>query len=180
LTNAVDGDERETLPRVVEVKRSLSGRETRFECAVLRHDGPHVVVLFVASNSMRVHGVDLPAGTVTFGHFWTDRPYNVYHWLNPVSGATIGYYVNLSDSTRVVDGTLEWRDLVIDVLLLPDGRATVLDADELPADAPAALLLHIATVQSDILRASGSLMAELERHRAALWPPPPGETGSLS
>jgi Protein of unknown function (DUF402) len=174
----LDPKERQSLPRVTEVKRTLSGRETRFECAILKHDGPHVVVLFVAPRAMCVHGVDLPAGTVTFGHFWTDRPYNVYHWLDPVSGLTIGYYVNLSDSTRMADGYLEWRDLIIDVLLLPNGCVAVLDADEVPADAPAALVLKIADVQSAILRGSDSLIAELEHHRAALWPPPPAEMRS--
>jgi hypothetical protein len=70
------------------------------------------------------------AGTVSFGHFWTDRPYNVYHWMDGTTGATIGYYVNLADSTRVDGDLLEWRDLAVDILIRPDGNVTVLDEDE--------------------------------------------------
>src|SRR5947207_11380362 len=69
------------LPPILEIKRTLAGGEKHFECARLHLDGPHVVLLFVATAPMQVHGVALPAGTVTFGHFWRDRAYNVYHWL---------------------------------------------------------------------------------------------------
>ena len=158
------------LPSIVEVKRKLSGSENRFNCALLHRDGTHVVVLFVARAAMHVHGVDLPAGTVTFGHFWTDRPYNVYHWLDQSSGATIGTYVNVSDRTRIDDDVLEWRDLDVDVLLMPDGRLTVLDEHEVPVDAPVALRTYIEEAKVAVLRTPDALTAELERHRFALWP----------
>ncbi|MEO7669503.1 MAG: hypothetical protein ABIW57_09190, partial [Polyangia bacterium] len=89
------------LPEITEVKRTLAGVEKRFACRVLAREGSHLVVLFIAPAAMNVHGVSLPAGTVTFGHFWTDRPYNVYHWLEQSTGATIGYYLNLSEATRL-------------------------------------------------------------------------------
>src|SRR5450432_4344977 len=109
------------LARITELKRTLGGREKRFDCAVLRRTASQVTVLFVAPEAMHVHGVNLPAGTVTFGHFWTDRPYNVYHWLDARSGATLGFYVNLSAETKVSDHVLEWLDLIVDILILPDG-----------------------------------------------------------
>jgi predicted RNA-binding protein associated with RNAse of E/G family len=148
----------------------LSGQEKRFECMTLAHEGSHLLVLFVAAANMHVHGVDLPAGTVTFGHFWTGRPYNVYHWLDAATGSTIGAYVNLSDNTSISDERLEWRDLIVDLLLMPDGRATVLDEDELPLDLPPALRLQIASAQASVLASRSDLIAELEHHRAALWP----------
>lgn len=166
------------LSRIIEVKRTLSGTEKRFECAVLLRNDTHVVVLFVAPAAMHVHGIDLPAGTITFGHFWTDRPYNVYHWLDRTSGATIGYYVNLSDGTRVAEGLLEWRDLAIDVLLLPNGRMTILDEDEVPANASEVLLARIAEAKECVLRTHPALVTELEHHRTALWPIHNRSTGS--
>jgi len=158
------------MPRIVEVKRKLSGDEKRFDCTVLHRDGSHVVVLFVARAAMDVHGMNLPAGTVTFGHFWTDRPYNVYHWLDQSTGATIGAYFNVSDRTRIADDVLEWRDLDVDVMLMPDGRLTVLDEHEVPVDAPVALLTYIEEAKAALLRAPNVLAAELERHRLRLWP----------
>jgi hypothetical protein len=158
------------LRPILEVKRTLSGQEKRFECVSLARDGSHLVVLFVAPVHMHVHGVDLPAGTVTFGHFWTDRPYNVYHWLDAATGSTLGTYVNLSDNTSISNERLAWRDLVVDLLLMPDGRATVLDEDELPPDLPPSLRAQIASAQASVLATQTDLIAELEHHRAALWP----------
>lgn len=158
------------LPRITEVKRTLFGREKRFECAVLRRDGSHVVVLFVAPEPMHVHGIGLPAGTVTLGHFWTDRPYNVYHWLNPSSGATIGHYVNLSADTRLSQGVLEWLDLIVDILVVPDHPPAILDEDEIPIDADSTLRSHIWEATEIVLRDQERWLAELERDRSALWP----------
>ena len=128
------------LPMVLEIKRTLTGREKRFQCHRLACDDQrqHAVLMFVAPSGMHVHGIDLPPGTVTFGHFWTDRLYNVYHWLD-VHRNTIGFYFNLSDSTEINDDRLEWRDLTVDILAVdalaqPPGRLEVLDEDELPAD----------------------------------------------
>ena len=167
------------LPRIVEIKRTLAGGEKRFDCGVLRADGSHMVVLFVAPAAMHVHGVDLAAGTVTFGHFWTDRPYNVYHWLDADSGATIGRYVNLADETRIEPGTLSWRDLVVDILIGRDGAVTVLDEDEIPDDLPVDLRQSIESAKADVIGAAAALIAELEAYRRVLWPrvAPPAVSG---
>ena len=84
------------LPAILEIKRTLAGREKRFDCRLLARsgDGRHAAVLWVGAEPMQVHGVDLPAGTVSVGHFWSDRHYNVYHWLEP-AGKTLGYYFNI-------------------------------------------------------------------------------------
>lgn len=167
------------MNRILEVKRTLAGREKRFECGVLRRDGTHLVVLYVSPVAMHVHGVDLPAGTITFGHFWTDRPYNVYHWLDhrrgdATYGATIGHYLNLSAQTRLLDAPeprLEWLDLVVDILVMPDGRVTVLDEDEIPSTIPGGTRQQIAVAKGRALADVPALVRELEAHRAALWRP---------
>ncbi|MES1206475.1 MAG: DUF402 domain-containing protein [Pseudomonadota bacterium] len=120
------------LTPILEIKRTLAGVEKSFECSKLVGDERHVVVLSIAREPMHVHGVDLPAGTVSFGHFWSDRFYNVYHWVDAAQ-RTIGLYFNIADQTRIGATHLEWRDLVIDVLATPAGRLEVLDEDELPA-----------------------------------------------
>lgn len=157
-----------TLPAILEIKRKLSGEEKRFHCRVLERSPSHLVVLFIARVDMNVHGVVLPAGTATFGHFWNDRPYNVYHWLRPEDGTTIGYYVNLADETQLADDTLEWRDMVVDVLVSADGRPTVLDEDELPADLAPSLGERIAAARARVLAELPALLGELELTRARL------------
>jgi uncharacterized protein len=165
----------ESLPAIVEVKRTLAGVEKRFECRLLSSDARHAVVLWIAPKPMHVHGVDLPAGTVSFGHFWTDRPYNAYHWLDR-TGETIGFYFNISEDTRLGPGVLEWRDLVIDVLALPGGRLEVLDEDELPVELDPALRARIDAGRAAILNDPAAVMAEIEAASRALYPVafPPG------
>jgi len=158
------------LPRLLELKRTLDGRTKRFDCRVLARAAGRVVVLFVATDAMQVHGVDLPAGTVTFGHFWEDRPYNVYHWLRPADGAAIGAYVNLSAETRLDGDTLSWLDLIVDVLVLPGRAPEILDQDEVPAGAGAELRAAIAGAQARLLDDLPGLMEELQTALAALWP----------
>lgn len=157
-----------TLPPILEIKRKLSGQAKEFNCRVLSRDGTHLVVLFIARVEMNVHGVVLPAGTATFGHFWSDRPYNVYHWLDPADGQTIGYYVNLAEETALSKDRLEWRDLIVDVLVSRDGQPTVLDVDEIPTDLAVGVRERIAAAQARVLGELPALLRELEQARSRL------------
>jgi Protein of unknown function (DUF402) len=157
------------LTSVVEIKRKLAGGEKRFDCLRLAGDAHRAVLLWIAPEPMHVHGVDLPAGTVSFGHFWTDRNYNVYHWLD-AEQRTIGLYFNIADRTRIADGELEWRDLVIDILATPGGRLELLDEDELPAVIDPEAAAHIAAGKAAVLDAPAVVIAEIESASRALFP----------
>jgi predicted RNA-binding protein associated with RNAse of E/G family len=157
------------LPHIVEVKRTLAGGEKRFECTLLAGDAHRAVVLWVAPHPMLVHGVDLPAGTVSFGHFWTTRPYNVYHWMDP-RGRTLGFYFNVADRTVIGEGRLEWRDLIVDVLALPDGRLDVLDEHELPAELADDVRAGIEAAKAAILGDPAAVLGEIEAASQALRP----------
>jgi hypothetical protein len=133
------------LEPVLEVKRTLSGREKRFECRLLARGDRHAVVLWVAAEPMRVHGVDLPAGTISFGHFWTDRLYNVYHWLRAGDHATVGFYFNIADQTRIQPGRLDWRDLD------PELRRRIDAGKESILGAPAAVMAEIEAASRALL-----------------------------
>lgn len=161
------------LPVILEIKRTLDGREKRFDCRLLARspDGGHAAVLWVAPEPMHVHGVDLPGGTVSVGHFWTDRHYNVYHWLDP-AGETLGYYFNICDQTRIGADVIEWRDLTVDVLALPGGRLDVLDEHELPAELPTETALAIVDGKDAILTDPAALLANIETASRASWPLP--------
>jgi predicted RNA-binding protein associated with RNAse of E/G family len=149
------------LPTIIEHKLTLGGLEKRFECRLLARTPTHLSVLWIAPAAMHVHGVDLPAGTVSIGHFWTDRPYNVYHWLRG-DRTTVGYYFNLADRTTWTAERLDWRDLTVDVLATPEGRLDVLDEDELPAELDAEASAHIEAGKAALLGATASVLAEVE------------------
>jgi hypothetical protein len=157
------------LGTIVEVKHTLAGGEKRFQCRLLSRTARHLAVLWVAPAPMHVHGVDLPAGTVSIGHFWTDRNYNVYHWLSS-DRATVGYYFNIADRTSWTAERLDWRDLVVDVLALPGGRLEVLDEDELPPVVDAEASAHIDAGKAALLDATAAVLAEVEAASRALVP----------
>ena len=165
------------LASIVEIKRTLAGEEKRFDCLRLAGNAEHVVVLWIAPAAMHVHGVDLPAGTVSFGHFWTGRRYNVYHWVDARRRTTMGFYFNVADQTRIAAGRIEWRDLVVDVLATPAGRLEVLDEHELPEVLDPEVAAHISDGKAAILGAPAAVMAEIEAASRALFPlvfPDPG------
>jgi hypothetical protein len=157
------------FPPVLEIKRTLDGREQRFQCQLISGDRQQAVLLFVAPAAMHVHGIDLPAGTVTFGHFWTDRFYNVYHWLDG-RGGTTAFYFNVADNTVIEEGQLEWRDLTVDVLATPAGRLDVLDEHELPKHLDPAVRARIVAAKQAILSDPRQLMADIEERSRALFP----------
>ncbi len=82
---------RRDMKPALEIKRTLDGRELRFECELVAHMRAHTVLRYVVSDDHTVAGLQLSAGTISYGVFWRDRPYNLYWWVSP-QGFTIAYY----------------------------------------------------------------------------------------
>lgn len=156
------------LAEIVETKVTMAGLRKAFRCRLIERAPGRAVVLFVSERACSVGDVPLPAGTVTFGYFWADRGYNVYHWMAP-DGATLAHYVNVSDGTEIGEAHLVWRDLTVDVLLRADGGVSVLDEHELPPDL-GAVRAAIEKTKGELLAAAAELRAELEASSRALWP----------
>jgi hypothetical protein len=158
------------LPDILERKLSLDGRRKEFRCRLVEMTPSGAVVLFVAAGSYQVADLTLPPGTVTLGHFWTDRAYNVYHWLTP-EGRTIAHYVNIAADIRIDQTEIAWRDLAVDLLWRPGGtKPEVLDEAELPADLDLGLRAHIGAATRAALAAAPAVVGELEARADALWP----------
>ena len=157
------------LPRILETKRTLGGADKTFACHVLQREPGSITILFVSDRVFRVGDLDLPVGTVTFGHFWSDRPYNVYHWLDRDNGRTLAHYVNLSDETRIGSDHLSFRDLAIDVLVRPGQAPELLDEDELPADLSPQLRAYLDESVAHVLAALPHLVPALEDAADRLW-----------
>jgi predicted RNA-binding protein associated with RNAse of E/G family len=157
------------LPSILEIKRTLTGQRKEFRCRLVEREADRAVVLFISSSTYQVATLTLPPGTITLGHFWSGRDYNVYHWLDP-AGATLAHYFNLAADTTFDDTTLSWTDLAIDLLVLPGAPAQVLDEDELPADLPPSLQSRIEAARNTVLRQQAGVVAELEARADALWP----------
>ncbi|HET7699513.1 MAG TPA: DUF402 domain-containing protein [Candidatus Limnocylindria bacterium] len=157
----------QTRAPITERKTRLDGSVSEFVCQALVVDPPRsAAVRYVADREWAIAGTDLRVqpGTVTVGHFWADRPYNVYQWL--VDGRTLAYYCNVATDTVIADGLVAYTDLVIDVLLMPSGAATVLDEDELPSDVAPAHRLAIARALEAIMTDPRRLIREVEQATA--------------
>ncbi len=120
---------------IVEIKRKLDGRIQRFRCDALEVAAGRAVILYHIERGVTLGGLAIPAGASSYGLFWTDRPYNVYLWVDP-AGTTLGAYCNVANDTAITADTIDWLDLEADVMITPDGRAEVLDLAEVPADLP--------------------------------------------
>ena len=145
---------------ILEIKETLAGQRKEFACERIVVNADEAVVLYRIQREGRVEDLVLPSGTLSFGYFWTEKFYNVYHWITP-NGETLGLYFNISDSTRITAEQIYWRDLTVDVLMTP-GRCRVLDEDELPADLDAELLRRIENARDEVLRNGERLWAVLD------------------
>ena len=149
--------------RVLEVKRHLDGRESRFECDLVEWTPERVIVCF---HLERLEGslaaYDVGQRLDSYGFFWKRRPYNCYY-LVPASGRRDAAPVLARfDVVRDVefiesDGApagVRFLDLILDVLVDPNG-AHWEDDDEVEE-----------ATRSGLLRASD--LARIERARRTL------------
>lgn len=152
---------------IVEIKEKLNGARHEFASALLSRGEREAVSLYILPADGGLGGVPLRAGTRSLGFFWEDRPYNVYYAIDD-AGAPLVCYINLSDRTTITPEAIVWRDLIVDVVITPDGVCRVLDEDELPADLDPALAAHIAATRDDLVADHPALLADLAERTAAL------------
>ncbi len=63
-------------------------------------------------------------------YYFVGKSYAIWRIERP-TGALKGWYCNISRPLRMEEGMLSFDDLLLDVLVYPDGRCVVLDRDEL-------------------------------------------------
>ena len=148
---------------VIERKIRLDGSVEEFVCEVLVLEaGRHAVLRYVLDRDWHVAGTILiPKGTSTISHYWVDRPYNVYHWVN--EGRTLAHYVNIADRTEISRELVAYRDLVVDVLVRPSGAIEILDEDELPTDLEPAARKSIADALEVVITGARRLLVDIEQ-----------------
>ncbi|MGH2543672.1 MAG: DUF402 domain-containing protein [Ardenticatenaceae bacterium] len=155
-----------------EIKEKLSGERLEFVCQLLERDQERLILRYDIMHGGEIAGVDLPIGTISFGYYWMTHPYNVYHWLD-ARGETIAFYVNLSGPVTIGRDYVEWTDLVVDVLIVPDDRlgycVEVLDEDEVPDDLDYPTRRHIADALQEVMLSWPSFVREVSAHSERLW-----------
>jgi len=159
----------QTRATIKERKTRLDGSVVEYDCEPLVvEEGRRAVVRYVTERDRVIEGTDLVLrkGTVTIGHFWTDRPYNVYHWLD--GGRTVAFYVNIATDTTIEPALIAYLDLVVDVLIRPSGALEVLDEEDLPTSIEPRYRLAIAKALETTVTEGRRLTAEIERETRAV------------
>jgi len=91
------------------------------------------VLKYIIRRNNDIDGLKLSPGDITYGFYWTDRPYTLYVWIVN-QGKDRAYYFNIADRILLQPAEFIWRDLAIGILIDPDLLVHMLDEDELPAD----------------------------------------------
>jgi predicted RNA-binding protein associated with RNAse of E/G family len=161
---------RQTTTTIIERKTRLDGSVSEYRCERLSLDVDRRAVLrYVMDREWVIGdtGVVLRPGQITIAHYWIDRPYNVYHWLDGTR--TIAYYCNVASDTIIREDLVGYTDLVVDVLLRPSGETIVLDEEDLPPDLAPTLRIFVARALETIAAGPRRLAQEIEREtRSAL------------
>ncbi len=87
------------------------------------------VLLFPHPGERRAGGFLFPAGSRTYGFFWSRRHYLLYVLHGP-DGGLIAHRFDVVDEVRLRPGRVEYLDLALDVWANPSGRAWTEDEDE--------------------------------------------------
>lgn len=83
-------------------------------------------------------------------YYWAES-FNVFV-IYDVTGRIKGWYCNVTEQVEI-DRDIRWRDLALDLLVLPDGRQLVLDEDEFEALKPSLVVRSRAYAAIDALKA---------------------------
>jgi predicted RNA-binding protein associated with RNAse of E/G family len=147
---------------ITERKARFDGSVQEFVChALVVEPGKRALIRYEVDRDWHVGDLVIGKGAYTVGHFWADRPYNVYHWLK--DGKTLAYYFNVGLVDEISETLVAWRDLIIDVLVKPDGSIDILDEDEVPEDLPSDHRRTIAQALEQIVTNPNRLTKEIDR-----------------
>ncbi|HDR6312619.1 TPA: DUF402 domain-containing protein [Bacillus cereus] len=72
----------------------------------------------------------IPKGSYTTAYYWEECPYNLYIWRDCV-GHYLGSYFNIVKNTHIENELVSFEDLIIDIMVLPNGDCFILDEEEL-------------------------------------------------
>ncbi|MGB5329308.1 MAG: DUF402 domain-containing protein [Gammaproteobacteria bacterium] len=147
---------------ITEIKTTLAGERKTFSCELLQATPTGAVVVYRMPADHQLEDILLRKGTISLGYFWQDKPFNAYHWIDSRLD-TVALYFNVSDNTTISAESIAWRDLVVDILITPDGRCRVLDEDELPADIDPGLQHYIDHTRDQLCREPLSSLAEYDK-----------------
>ena len=120
------------MPDVTVCKLDVQGQVTwQYSGQVLRREADQIVLeAFFNRDDMPFMNVVLKRGDRFVETFFSERWYNIFEIYDRDDGELKGYYCNVGKPAQIVDGSVSYVDLALDLWVTPDGRQTILDEDE--------------------------------------------------
>jgi len=155
-------------PACREVKHLLSGEVRTFDCELIFLDEDFGILRYILEKPYVVNNQILPKNTQTYAFYWESQPFTLYRWFAP-QGGHLGDYFNIADRIHLSNLQFEWRDLIVDVFISPQGEISMLDENELPADIDANLARYIDQSTQFIIGNHRKILSELNSLTAKLF-----------
>lgn len=126
---------------ITERKVKSDGSVHDYSCGLVHRSEEVLVIAYVMRRGGTLPGIGLPVapGSVSYGYFWRDRPYNLYR-MKRADGSIIAHRIDAVAGVHWSESLLEYRDLVLDWWLLADRGLIPEDEDELAEAAAAGTL----------------------------------------
>ncbi|MBO0993960.1 DUF402 domain-containing protein [Bacillus sp. SD088] len=122
-------------PSIIERKIRYDATIVEYPCSLLYADKKQAILFHKVQQSFSMvteqATLTIPVESYTLAYYWKDRPYNLYIWRDK-NGHYLGAYFNIVKNTSITDSLITFEDLIIDVLVFPNGDWYILDEDELP------------------------------------------------
>ncbi|MBN1667375.1 MAG: DUF402 domain-containing protein [Anaerolineales bacterium] len=115
------------------IKKNEHGLETwRYQGRILERNEAAIVIeaYFNYTRAVDLHGLQIDIGDRMIETFYSDRWYNIFEIRSKEDDQLKGWYCNIGMPAEVDQATISYRDLALDLVVLPDGRQYILDEDE--------------------------------------------------
>ena len=122
----------ESGQQITVIKRDYTGKETwRYTGKLLeRKPGYLQLEAYFDREQTVVHGLVLSRGDRFLESYFEDKWYNYYEIRSHDDDHLKGWYCNIGYPAEIQDQTVSYRDLALDLIVLPDGEQSVADEDE--------------------------------------------------
>ncbi|MHB9032612.1 MAG: DUF402 domain-containing protein [Anaerolineae bacterium] len=123
------------MATVTITKLDAHGRELFTYSGTLEYSSPDLVIVRARWDRlppMDVGPLRLETGDIFLEHFYCPYWFNIFQ-VSDAFGTLKGWYCNIAESVTLSPGLVRWRDLALDLVVMPDGQQTVLDEDEFAA-----------------------------------------------
>ena len=128
----VEGRPDSTVFPFRERKRKSDGTVYDYATELVHRDARFALVRFEIAQGAGPPRLPIrvPPGSVSYGYFWSGRPFSLYRWVGP-DGELLAHRFDAVADVRISGEGVDYRDLILDWWAFPDGTLTEEDRDEL-------------------------------------------------